>query len=91
MIFVSVQPSSTTLFVVRFPLPTPSRATGFATQDHAQAQNLNAAQGNTQDMEANWANLFKKECQGCSDAQTPPRPAPRIQPPEAIVTSQPWI
>ncbi len=34
-----------------------SREAGFATQDHAQARDSNAAQGNTQDMEATSANL----------------------------------
>ncbi len=51
----------------------------------------NAAQGNTQDMEATSANLLRKECQGCSEARRPSRPASRIQSSGAIVTSQPWI
>ena len=71
--------------------PHTSRAPGFATQDHARARDSNAAQGNTQDMEATLANLLRKECQGCSEARRPSRPAPRIQSSEAIVTSQPWI
>jgi hypothetical protein len=54
--------------------PNTSRAPGFATQDHAQARDSNAAQGNTQDMEATSANQFRKECQGCSEARMPSRP-----------------
>ncbi len=68
-----------------------SRAPAFATQDHARARDSNAAQGNTQDTEATSANLFRKECQGCSQARRPSRPTPRIQSSGAIVTSQPWI
>ncbi len=45
-----------------FSPPQASKAPGFATQDHAQARDLNAAQGNTQDMEANLKNLLRKEC-----------------------------
>jgi hypothetical protein len=71
--------------------PHTSRAPGFAAQDHARARDSNAAQGNTQDMEATLANLLRKECQGCSEARRPSRPAPRIQCFGAIVTSQPWI
>ncbi len=65
--------------------PHTERAPGFATQDHAQARDLNAAQGNTQVTEATSANLLSKECKGCSEAGRPNRPASRIQ---AIVTSQ---
>ena len=71
--------------------PHTSRAPGFASQDHAQARDSNAAQGNTQDMEATLANLLRKECQGCSETRRPSRPASRIQSSGAIVTSQPWI
>ncbi len=71
--------------------PHTSRAPGFATQDHAQARVSNAAQGNTQDMEATSANLLGKECQGCCQTRRPSRPASRIQSSGAIVTSQPWI
>ncbi len=56
--------------------PHTSRAPGFATQDHAQARDSNAAQSNTQDIEATSANLFRKECQGCTKARgraAPPR------------------
>ena len=75
MIFVSVQPFSTTLFGVPFPLPTP--------------QGRRDSQGNTQDMETTSANLFRKDCQGRSETRRPSRPASRIQSSEAIVTSQP--
>jgi hypothetical protein len=71
--------------------PHTSRALGFATQDYARARVSNAAQGNSQDMEATLANLLGKECQGCSEARRPSRPASRIQSSVAIVTSQPWI
>jgi hypothetical protein len=37
------------------------------------------------------ANLLRKECQGCSEARRPSRPASRIRSSGAIVTSQPWI
>ena len=37
--------------------PHTSRAPGFATKDQASARDSNAAQGNTQDMEATSANL----------------------------------
>ncbi len=70
--------------------PYPSRAPGFATQDHARARDSNAARGNTLDMDATLANLLRKECQGCSEARRPSRPAPRIQSSGAIVASQPW-
>jgi hypothetical protein len=53
-----------------------ARAPGFATHDHAQARDSNAAQGNTQDMEATSANLLRKDCQGCSKARRPSRPRP---------------
>ncbi len=71
--------------------PHTSRAPGFATQDHAQARDSNAAQGNTQDMEATSGNVLMKECQGCSETRRPSRPASRIQSSGAIVTSQSWI
>ncbi len=64
---------------VRDALLKTSRAPGFATQDHAEARDSNAAQGNTQDMYAISANLSRKECQGCSEARRPSRPTPRIQ------------
>ncbi len=70
--------------------PHTSRAPGLATQDRAQAR-TNAAQGNTQDMEATSANLLRKECQGCSEARRPSRSTSRIQSSGAIVNSQPWI
>ncbi len=71
--------------------PHTSRAPGFATQDQASARDSNAAQGNTQDMEATLANPLRKEWQGCSEARRPSRPTPRFQSSGAIVTSQPWI
>ncbi len=74
-----------------FSTPHASRATEFATQDHARARNSNAAQGNTKDTEATSANLLRKKCQGCSEARRPSCPASRIQSSGAIVTSQPWI
>ncbi len=72
--------------------PYTSRALGFATQDHAQARDSNAAQGNTQDMKATLAILLRKECKGCNETRRPSRPASRIpsQSSGAIVTSQPW-
>ncbi len=33
---------------------------------------MNVAQGNTQNMDATSANLFKKECKGCGEARRPP-------------------
>jgi hypothetical protein len=42
-------------------------------------------------MEATLANPLRKECQGCSEARRPSRPASRNQSSGAIVTSQPWI
>ncbi len=74
-----------------FSPPHTSRAPGFATQDHAQARDSNAVQGNTQAMEATFANLLRKECRGCNETRRPSRPASRIQSSGAIVTSQPWI
>jgi hypothetical protein len=71
--------------------PHTSRAPGFATKDQASARDSNAAQRNTQDMEATLANLLRKECQGCSETRRPSRPASRIQSSGTIVTSQPWI
>ncbi len=68
-----------------------SMAPGFAAQDHAQARDPNAAQGNAHDMDAIAANLFRKECQGCCEARRPSRPAPRVESSGAIVASQPWI
>ncbi len=64
-------------------LPHTSRAPGFklATQDHTQARDSNAAPGNTQDdgdLEATLADLFRKECQGCSETRRPSRSAPQI-------------
>jgi hypothetical protein len=57
-----------------------SRAPGFATQDHAQARELNAAQSLTQEMEATLANLVRKEWQVCCQTRRPSRPVSRIQP-----------
>jgi hypothetical protein len=71
--------------------PHNSRAPGSATLDHARVRDSNAAQGNTQDMEATSVNLSRKECQGCSETRRPSRPASRIQSSGAIVTPQPWI
>ena len=71
--------------------PHTSRAPEFATQDHARARVSNAAQGDTQDMEATLANLLRRECEGCSEARGPSRSAPRVESSEAFVTSQPWI
>jgi hypothetical protein len=71
--------------------PHTSSAPGFAAQDHARVQDSNAAQGDTQDMEATLVNLKGMECHGCSEARRPSRPASRIQSPGAIVTLQPWI
>jgi hypothetical protein len=51
--------------------PKTSRAPGSATQDHDRALDSNAAKGNTQDMRATLENLFRKECQGCSEAKRP--------------------
>ncbi len=52
---------------------------------------MNAAQGNTKDMEAVLTIVFRKECcKGCSEARRPSRPASRIQYSGAIVTSQSW-
>ncbi len=53
-----------------------SRASGFSTQDRAQARDSNAARGNFQDMEATLANLLRKEYQGCSEARRPRQPRP---------------
>ncbi len=88
MIFVSVQPSSTTLFRVPFLIPT---LQGRRAQQLDRARGSNAAKGNTQDMEATSENLFRKECQGCSETRRPSRPASRIQTSGAIVTFEPWI
>ncbi len=84
--------------------PHTSRAPGFGTKDQASARDSNAAQGNTSliafakvasmswvYMEATLANLLRKECQGCSKARRPSRPASRIQFSGAIVASQPWF
>ncbi len=43
--------------------PLTSGEPGLTTQDHAQVRGSNAAPGNTKDMEAASANLFRKECQ----------------------------
>jgi hypothetical protein len=50
--------------------PHTSRALGFVTQDHAQARDSSAAQSNTRDMKATSANLLRKECQSCSEAES---------------------
>ncbi len=73
------------------PPHTPREGVGLTTQDHARSRDSNAAQGNIQDMEATLPNLFRKECQGCSEVRRPSRPAPHIQSSGASVTSQPWI
>ena len=57
-IFVS-QPFLTTLFGLPYPLHTPQGRRGLATQDRARARDSNTAQGDTQDMEATLANLFR--------------------------------
>jgi hypothetical protein len=72
-------------------LPRTSRLPSFVTQHHTQARDSNAAQGNTQHMEATSKNLFRKEFQGSSETRRPSLPAPRIQSSGAIVTSLPWI
>ncbi len=63
-----------------FSPPHTASAPGFATQDHAQARDSNAAQSDTQDKEATLANLFGKECQGCGGGPKakPPRPTASI-------------
>jgi hypothetical protein len=91
MIFVSVQPSSIALFGVSFPLPTPQGRRDSQLRTMPRARVSDAAQGNTQDTEATLANLLRRECQGCSEARRPSRPASRIQSSGAFVTSQPWI
>ncbi len=58
--------------------PHASRAPGSATQDHAQARASNAAQGNTQEMEATSANLFRKECQHCGETRRQSSPPLKI-------------
>ncbi len=58
--------------------PRTSRAPGFTTPDHAYVRDSNAAQGNTQDMEAISANQSRKECHDCIEARRPGRPASRI-------------
>ncbi len=71
LIFVGVQPFSTTLFGVPSLLPTPQGRRGSQLspgRDHAQVRDSYAAQGNTQNMEATLANLLRKECQGCCEA-----------------------
>ncbi len=74
------------------PFPSPHlKGAAIRNSGPCQARDSNAAQGNTQDMEATLANLLRKECQGfCSETRRPSRPASRIQCSGAMVTSQPW-
>ncbi len=62
-----------------------SIAQGFGIQDHARAQDSNAAEGNTKNMEATSADLLRKVCQVCSETIRPSRPALQLQPSGAIV------
>jgi hypothetical protein len=87
-IFVSVQPFSTTLFGVPFPLLTPQgrRDSQLRTMPECEIRMLRKA--TPRDMEATSANLLRKECQDCSEARRPSRTAPRFQSSGATVTSQ---
>ncbi len=92
VIFVSVQPSSTTLFRVPFPLPTSQgrRDSQLRTRPQREIRMLrNATPRTWRPLRQTY--LLRKECQGCSETRRPSRPAPRIQSSGAIVTSQPWI
>ncbi len=64
---------------------------GAGKSERARLQDSNTAKGNTQDMEATSANLLTSECQSCSEARRPCRPAPRFPSSGAMVSSQLWI
>jgi hypothetical protein len=90
MIFVYVQPYSTTLFGVPFPFPTPQGA-GIGNSGRCPRPRFEGCAWQPSGQEAHSANLFRKECQGCSEARKPSCPATQIQSSEAILTSRPWF
>jgi hypothetical protein len=76
-IFVCVQPDSTTLFWVPFPLPTPQGA-GIGNSGTSPRPRFEGCATQPSGQEATSANLFRKECQGCNEARKPSCPAPQF-------------
>ena len=75
--FVCVQPYSTTLFGVPFPLPTPQGA-GIGNSGTSPRPRFEGCARQPSGQEAHSANLFRKECQGCNEARKLSCPAPHI-------------
>ncbi len=92
-VFVCVQPHSTTLFGVPFPLPTHPTPQGAGIGDSGTSPRprFESCARQSSGHEATSANLFRNECQVCNEARKPSCPAPHIQSSETIVTSQPWL
>jgi hypothetical protein len=67
-IFVCVQPYSTTLFGVPFPLPTPQGA-GIGNSRTSPRPRFESCARQPSGQEAHSANLFRKECQRCNEAR----------------------
>ncbi len=67
-----------------FSPPLTPRAPGFATQDHAQARDSNAAQDNTQNMEATSESHFGNPIQ----ERAPARPEGQAAPPHVFNLSE---
>ncbi len=90
-IFVSVQPTSTTLFGVPFPLPTPQgrRDSHLRTLPKREIRMLRKATPRT------WRPLRQiyqgRSARVAARPEGQAAPSPRIQSSGAIVTSQPWI
>ena len=82
-IFVCVQPYSTTLFGVPFPLPTPQGA-GIGNSGTSPRPRFEGCARQPSGHEATSANLFRKECQGCNEARKPSCPAPQFTLPRRL-------
>jgi hypothetical protein len=82
-IFVCVQPCSTTLFGLPFPLPTPQGA-GISSSGSSPRPRFEGCARHPSGQEAKSANLFRKECQGCNEARKPSCPAPQLNLPRRL-------
>ncbi len=78
-----VQPCSTTLFGVPFPLPT-AQGAGIGNSGTIPRPRFEGCAEQPSGQEAHSANLFRKECQGCSEARKPSCPAPQIYLPRRL-------
>jgi hypothetical protein len=83
IIFVCVQPCSTTLFGVPFPLPTPQGA-GIGNSGTSPRPRFEGCARQPSGQKAHSANLFRKECQGCNEARKPSCPAPQLNLPRRL-------